>query len=282
MKKVERAAQLMASNDTIFACPVCQSMMTVKGTTITCYQGHHFDLAKKGYANLYTQSSPADYDKTLFESRYQVIQAGLYDELHRLIQMLIQENSSKDDFTVLDAGCGEGSHVSHILQPFEQVTGIGLDIAKDGIMTAAKYHSDCIWCVGDLANSPFQSNQFDVILNLLSPANYQDFHRILQPEGMVIKVVPQQNYLKEIRSLVFDDSQQSHNNRATIDQFKQQYRQVVTHRLQYTRYIDPDIRPDLLTMTPLTWHHRNSNQLEKWSEQFDDVTIDLDILIGIP
>ncbi len=72
MKKIERAAQLMAEHNSLFQCPICQTDIQVIGTSIKCGSGHQFDLAKKGYVNFFAKPSPTDYDRNLFEARYQV------------------------------------------------------------------------------------------------------------------------------------------------------------------------------------------------------------------
>ncbi len=53
--------------------------------------------------------------------------------------------------------------------------------------------------IGDLANLPLLDNSIDILLNLLSPANYQEFARVLKPGGLLIKVIPGSEYLKEVR-----------------------------------------------------------------------------------
>src|SRR5699024_11433583 len=60
--------------------------------------------------------------------------------------------------------------------------------------------SSDLWLVGDLANTPIGDGSCQVILNIFSPANYMEFKRVLAPNGLVEKVVPRANYLKELRS----------------------------------------------------------------------------------
>ena len=60
-------------------------------------------------------------------------------------------------------------------------TKIGFDISKDAIQLAAShYFDDAFWCVADLAHSPFAGEQFDAILNILSPSHYEEFGRLLK------------------------------------------------------------------------------------------------------
>ena len=50
-------------------------------------------------------------------------------------------------------------------------------------------------------------NEFDVILNILSPANYAEFTRLLKPDGLFVKVVPENDYLKELRNVFYDETE---------------------------------------------------------------------------
>lgn len=56
-----------------------------------------------------------------------------------------------------------------------------------------------------MAKSPFGDQSFHIILNILSPSNYKEFKRLLVQDGLVIKVVPRPDYLKELREVLYDD-----------------------------------------------------------------------------
>ncbi|WP_342775794.1 methyltransferase domain-containing protein [Ureibacillus thermophilus] len=164
---------------------------------VVCGNRHSFTIAKQGYVNFLTRAVRSMYTKNLFESRKMVIDAGLYNTLHNEIAKIIGNSAT----AILDTGCGEGSHLVNVCELLnDEVVGVGMDIAKEGILTAAKYYEKKIWCVGDLACSPFREQSFDYILNILSPANYGEFNRLLKNGGKVIKVVPQSGYLQELRN----------------------------------------------------------------------------------
>ena len=86
---------------------------------------------------------------------------------------------------------------------FADLTGVGIDLSKEGIRVAAKEHRDIIWCVADLTKLPLQNQQFDLVLNILSPANYGEFKRVLKEHGILVKLLPTADYLIELRELLF-------------------------------------------------------------------------------
>src|SRR5699024_11319603 len=107
------------------------------------------------------------------------------------------------------------------------ITGIGLDIAKEGIIMASKNYHNPIWLDGDLVNIPLTDHSSHVVMNILSPDNYMEFKRVLAPEGIIVKIVPRPNYLKELRDLIFTNiDKKAYTNGETISLFKQNFQLV--------------------------------------------------------
>lgn len=256
----------------IFQCPICKSAMRLSELgQLQCDNRHAFDIAKQGYLNLLQRPIESMYSKELFEARFEVISSGLYDE----VQQAIAEKLGAG--LILDTGCGEGSHLTRILAAAdEDVFGVGIDIAKEGILAAAKFNSGSIWTVGDLANSPFQESSFETILNFLSPANYDEFKRLLVPRGQLIKVIPGEQYLMELRAQAFAGSdKESYNNEQTIARFREQLSNMQVEHIKYTKELSPALAQKLILMTPMGWHVEGKEQIE-----LPEITIDLHILTG--
>lgn len=263
--------QNMQENEHIFACPICSQHVRVGNEgSVVCTSKHSFDIAKQGYINFITKPVQSMYSKELFEARHDIISSGLYDELQtRLAELAVGTH-------LLDTGCGEGSHLARIAAKKSSAIGVGIDIAKEGIVAAAKFHPGFIWCVGDLAKSPYNEESFDAIFNILSPVNYDEFRRLLKPEGKVIKVVPHEGYLKELRQQVFANSEkESYSNEQTVVRFQESFSKVEVERLTYTKQLPQELVPKLLAMTPMGWH------IEKKSEiVLTEITVDVMILTG--
>lgn len=287
MKKKEKFARLFKKHSHLFRCPICyQAMKVVDLTSLTCSKGHTFDFAKQGYINLLTRAVKSNYDRKLFEARQKIIlECNLYQRLHEKISKIIAEsfNFVDEELILFDAGCGEGSHLKRILECCEKTyaTGIGLDISKEGIRMATSNTENSMWIVGDLANSPLQDQSTHVILNILSPANYNDFKRILHPDGLVIKVVPRANYLIELRNALRKVyAKKQYNNDRIISLFNEHFTSVKTFKLTYKQALDPDERLLLLNMSPLGWNLNNDEIKQVDTSVLSEITIDLDILIG--
>lgn len=271
LSKRAAGAALINANIGLFACPICQKTMGVYDQgRLTCVTSHSFDIAKQGYVNMLTHSAASKYSKDLFESRKTIIESGLYDPLEEKIAELIGQAK-----TVLDTGCGEGSHLARIMAGKDGI-GVGIDIAKEGIVAAARHYPEQIWCVGDLAKSPFAKDCFDVILNILSPANYEEFKRLLTADGCVVKVVPQSGYLQQLRAQLYADSaQETYSNEQTVERFRESFSDVTVERITYTVPLASSLVPALLEMTPMGWHKAQQAEVN-----VSEITIDVDILVG--
>ncbi|MBN6189043.1 methyltransferase domain-containing protein [Aneurinibacillus sp. BA2021] len=257
--------------------------------SLVCSGRHTFDFAKQGYINLLTHPLKTKYDKKLFTARRNlIIESGLFTPLTRTVaEMIIHHRQHDQAITrMLDAGCGEGSHLvtvcdqvsAHFAQP---ITGVGIDIAKEGIAIAASHYPGRIWCVADLANVPCKDEQFDVILTMLSPSNYAECSRLLRHDGMIVKVLPQSGYAKELREALYDEpKKRTYSNAATVARFENCFETVDTFRLCYTMPIDKPMLASLLYMTPLTWTAAEEKIQAFLEKSTFRMTIDVDILVG--
>ena len=288
MTNKEKSAKTVNEIVNIFRCPLChQSMKVVDFKSIICSNNHTFDFAKQGYINMLTRPSNQHYDKKLFEARQKIImESNLYSSLHERLSKVIQEHlgESHESLVMFDAGCGEGSHLQKLLDECcnKKVTGIGLDIAKEGIIMASKEYRHPIWLVGDLANIPLADQSCHVVLNMLSPANYTEFKRVLTPKGIIVKIVPRRNYLKELRAAVFTDrDKNTYSNEETSSLFQQHFQLVSHFSFSCLKELKRAELLNLIQMSPLTWNAKKEHIDSFLNQDSTEITIDLDVLIGV-
>lgn len=271
--KLERFARASA-----FACPICQEPLALEGTSFKCSQRHSFDLAKFGYVNLAPQVKQSkDYDKENFQNRQLILESGFYQHILDKISQVLQTSQPK---TILDIGCGEGYYSRNLQQNLPASDVYAFDISKESVQLAAKSEPawQVKWFVGDLARLPIQTASVDVILDIFSPANYSEFSRVLTENGRIIKVVPTENHLKEIRQLAQDQLRKSdYSNQDIIQHFTENCQLVSSETVSLTKSLTATEREALLTMTPLLFHVDHS--LIDW-EQLTEITIEAEILVG--
>ena len=130
----------------------------------------------------------------------------MYDPLLEVLAKYLKQAK------VLDIGCGEGSFLAQLTQKVTPALTVGFDIAKEGIYQASNHTQfvQAFWCVADLTNLPFADQSFDMLLNIFSPSNYREFDRILAPGGKLLKVIPGEHYLKELRQAFYPNDARKH------------------------------------------------------------------------
>lgn len=264
---------------TAFACPICQENLTLLETNFKCCNRHSFDLAKLGYVNLAPQiKQSANYDKENFQNRQQILEAGFYQAILDAVSDLLA--SSKTTTTILDIGCGEGFYSRKLQESHSEKTFYAFDISKDSVQIAAKSEPNWAvnWFVGDLARLPIKDANMDILLDIFSPANYGEFRRVLSKDGILIKVIPTENHLKEIRQRVQDQlTNKEYSNQDIKEHFQEHFTILSSQTASLTKTITAEQLQALLSMTPLLFHVDQSKI--DWS-QLTEITIEAEILVG--
>ncbi|MQP82384.1 methyltransferase domain-containing protein [Streptococcus mitis] len=264
---------------TAFACPICQENLTLLETSFKCCNRHSFDLAKFGYVNLAPQiKQSANYDKENFQNRQRILEAGFYQAILEAVSDLL--SNSKNAKTILDIGCGEGFYSRKLQESHPDKTFYAFDISKDSVQIAAKSEPNWAvnWFVGDLSRLPLQDASMDILLDLFSPANYGEFRRVLSKDGILIKVIPTKNHLKEIRQKVQDQlTNKDYSNQDIKNHFQNNLTILSSKTASLTKPITAEQLQALLSMTPLLFHI-DQTKID-WS-QLTEITIEAEILVG--
>ncbi|MDG7933585.1 methyltransferase domain-containing protein [Streptococcus pneumoniae] len=264
---------------TAFACPICQENLTLLETNFKCCNRHSFDLAKFGYVNLAPQiKQSANYDKENFQNRQQILEAGFYQAILDAVSDLLA--SSKTTTTILDIGCGEGFYSRKLQESHSEKTFYAFDISKDSVQIAAKSEPNWAvnWFVGDLARLPIKDANMDILLDIFSPANYGEFRRVLSKDGILIKVIPTENHLKEIRQRVQDQlTNKEYSNQDIKEHFQEHFTILSSQSASLTKTITAEQLQALLSMTPLLFH---VDQSKIDCSQLTEITIEAEILVG--
>ena len=272
-KKIETAKRNIRNFMDFFKCPLCGSgfdLSEISGSGfLKCRDGHTYDISKKGYVNLFNGRTKITktYDKNLFSARKTISDGGLYNPL---IQKLCEIITNINPAAVLDAACGCGNLTVDIFANTGNPPTFAVDLSRDGIGFAAGCFclDNLLWVIGNLNNLPFSDNKFDVILNIMSPANYAEFKRILKHDGFLIKVLPDSDYLKELRRFIYRGTDRNdYSNEDVLKHIEENVRITDIFDVRYTHTVGkPDI-PALFDMTPLTLNIGNE---EKTREQIKE------------
>src|SRR3989338_452160 len=125
----------------------------------------------------------------------------LFEKEKKYLQKIITKDAS-----VLDVGCGNGRSIFDILPKTKNVTGIDHDnkAVADAKNNFSKYSSIKI-IKADAAQLPFDSEEFDFVICMITFANFADkkfkaleeMRRVLKDSGKIIISVFSENALEE-------------------------------------------------------------------------------------
>lgn len=279
MAKIDKARQNFADIKTQLICPICGQNMSLQGNSFICATGHCYDLAAANYLNLAPgKNTPGNlYDETLFATRRRVFAAGFYDDVCRAIRQLASPLQPRPNLPlcIVDAGCGEGFFARSLQGALEHM-GVynevfALDLAKPGVVMAAKAAPTSKCLLADLARLPLADNSVDLVLNVLSPANYREFARVLAPGGLLIKVVPGAGYLQQVRAAYGLPPGGGSESAALFAENIPNAAKFTKKHICTTLPVTPAQAADFLQMTPLSDHRTAPAAI------FNDITIDLHV-----
>lgn len=266
------------NSELLFSCPVCKNKLYFKEGSLVCEKNHCYDISKKGYINFDLKSKEQkNYDKDSFQNRHYILEQGMYRNFLEEIICFIHEHEGIEK--ILDVGCGEGYYSRQIYESTYRNL-YAFDISKDSIQLAAKKDSEAMikWFVADLASIPLQDSSIDCILDIFSPANYKEFRRILVPNGYVIKVVPTERHLIELRQKAKEQLiSKEYSNQRIIEYFENSFTCIVRKKITSDYTLSEEEREAFISMTPLLFHVDKENI--DWSD-IEQLTIEAEVLVG--
>ncbi len=261
-----------------FACPICRNPLFKSDNTLKCLKNHNFDLSKFGYVNLLGGRKVDDhYSKKSFENRQLVLESGYYKHILEALAEFLQGYPHIG--SVIDIGCGEGYYSRELSKSFSK-DFLAFDISKDSIQLAAKsdYSRLVKWFVSDLARLPIQDQSVDCILDIFSPANYEEFKRVLKKDGYLLKLIPTENHLREIREKVGSQlEKKAYSNTKVVSHFQDHFEIIGQREVRATYPCSAAERAAFIEMTPLLFNVDSS--LFDWTD-ITHITVSALLLIG--
>ncbi len=191
-----------------FICPVCSEELSEESSLYRCEKGHCFDKSKFGYVNLLqSQKSSAKRhgdDRMMVRARRDFLDKGYYgflrDELCNICNEMLTDGAR-----VIDAGCGECWYSHGIKEVCKAINLYGIDISKDALEFASKRKINISMAVASVFDLPFADGCADCVLNIFSPEADSEFFRVLKSGGLLIKVIPLERHLFNLKKEIYNN-----------------------------------------------------------------------------
>ncbi len=147
---------------------------------------------------------------------------------------------------------------------------------------ASQEDRSAIWCIANATKKlPFSSDCFDVVMNILSPHNIGEFRRVLSKEGLLIKVVPLNKHLIELRQALYEHPREHpYSDEELVKEIGTRFRSVRKHTLRYTQNLSKRSVFDLIRMTPLFWKAKKERIETLKDEGLSQVTCDFTVIVA--
>ncbi len=249
-------------------CPLCKAPLALSGGSFCCERRHTFDISKQAYVNFAPQSKPSEtYHKERFQKRRYILEQGYYVHILEALQGYIDRFALQ---SFVDVGCGEGYYTRNLVcaQKF------ACDLSKDSIQLACKADKQSHYFVADIACLPLTGGAVNAVLDIFSPANYNEFVRVAG-KGWLIKVIPGKDHLQELRALLPENLGSDEAGQGSAAHFLSHFPQTERQHVSRCFSITKDDLIAFADMTPL-FFHIDSSTLPL--EQVTHLTIEADIL----
>lgn len=239
----------------VLLCPVrgCGAPLARGERTWACPRGHSFDRAKSGYVNLLQpqdkrSKTPGD-SKEAVAARHRFLEAGHDAPFLEDLKVTIRALPLPANPTLLDVGCGEGTHLAALASTF-QAEAHGLDLSVPAIDLAARLHSGPTWVVANADRFlPYAEASFDLAMSLTARMNAPELRRILSPEGRLLVAVPSEDDLVELREAVLGEKHLRNRVDRTVATFAGDFELESHHVVRWTAHLDAEEVRDVLAST---------------------------------
>jgi len=116
------------------------------------------------------------------------------------------------------------------------------------------------------------------VMDIFTPANYAEFSRVLIPGGLLLKVIPGEEYLIQLRKAAADQLRNaSYSNERVTDYFEKHFALIDRKRITHTLPVNEEQKRHFARMTPMMFGV-DTDALDLSAMQ--EMTIDVEILVG--
>lgn len=266
-----------------FKCFICDEKLKRGYKILVCENNYIFDIVKEGYLNLILGYKKSKYDKKLFIVRRELNDSSnLYLILILKIIEIIKKYEIKIKNNVIDVGIGEGYILNEISKIFfGENEFLGIDIVKEGVKKVVKLYKNINWLVVDLVDILVMNGNVDFLINVFSFFNYDEFKRVLDKEGKLIKIIFNSDYLKEIRNIVFSNyKNKDYDNFEVIDLFEVNFNKIEMIDISYKVKLNKEELNKLFDMMFLMWNLSDVEKEGIIKKNLSEIMMSFKVLVG--
>lgn len=186
-------------------CPHCDSGLELLDQALGCPSGHRFDVARQGYVSLLAGDARTGTADTaeMVAAREALLASGAFAPLTEAVVGAVVGAVGNEPGAaagcVVDAGGGTGHHLAAVLDRCADRVGVCCDLSRYAARRAARGHPRMGAVVADVwRRLPVRDGAAAAVVDVFAPRNPPEFHRVLDPAGVLVVATPQPDHLGEI------------------------------------------------------------------------------------
>jgi 23S rRNA (guanine745-N1)-methyltransferase len=190
----------------LLACPVCRSPLSPAGRSLSCPDGHSYDVARQGYVSLRRGGGFGGDTAAMVLAREVFLAAGHFTGLAATLAdaaagLLADSGGDTPDGCVVDVGSGTGYFLAAVLDRLPDRVGVALDASPHALRRAARAHARAGAVGCDVWQQiPLRSGVAGLVMDVLAPRNSAEFRRVARPGAHLLVVTPTRRHLAELVS----------------------------------------------------------------------------------
>ena len=192
----------------LLACPHCAGALSRSGGSVTCANGHAFDVARSGYLSLLPGDAKTGSADTaeMVAAREAFLGAGHFEPLaEALAEEAVRalgdraERPGLPPGCMIDLGAGTGWYLARALDRLPGRIGLALDLSKHALRRAVRAHPRIAAVACDAWRPlPVRDSVADLVLSVFAPRNGPEIARVLRPGGALLVTTPTERHLVEL------------------------------------------------------------------------------------
>ncbi len=185
-------------------CPICGGALRRDDRRLVCPAGHAFDIARQGYATLFSgrRRHHGD-DARMVAARERFLGAGHYRSLSAALAEMVAAHAPDDDGIVVDLAGGTGHHLTAVLDASPRRYGLCVVASTPAVRRAARAHPRAAAIGADVWSPlPVRTGAAAVVLSVFGPRGVAEVERVLGSGGVVVVAAPLPAHLAEVGRLV--------------------------------------------------------------------------------